>query len=213
MVSYCCLTCPCFFSVTYVLYFYTRLSSLIVTHRGAGHEPDAFTEQYAPRFMPVTSSNDSIRPPSASTAAVPSPSFALFDPARYREVGAQKPPSAFESHGETQRFNIFTSNLILIPVTTLTLGFDYILSSKQGFQIDLYHVKLPVLTLGFKHGSRSPVKSPPRPPTVESISFSTAAAHHLNPSGCSLPIFSLKNVTHTHTSSDILLISCEQGFF
>ncbi|XP_028267860.1 MICAL-like protein 2a [Parambassis ranga] len=104
--------------------------------KGAEHEPDAFTEQYAPGFMPMTSSNDSIsatRPPSASTAAVPSPSFALFDPARYREVGAQKPLSAFESQG-------------------------------------------------FKHGSRSPVKSPPRPPTVESISSSTAAAHHGNPS-------------------------------
>ncbi|GAA6218058.1 MICAL-like protein 2 [Lates japonicus] len=38
--------------------------------------------------------------------------------------------------------------------------------------------------LGFKHGSRSPVKSPPRQPAVESISFSaTAPANHGNPSG------------------------------
>ncbi|XP_040917576.1 MICAL-like protein 2a isoform X2 [Toxotes jaculatrix] len=37
---------------------------------------------------------------------------------------------------------------------------------------------------GFKHGSHSPVKSPPRRPAVESISFSTAApANHGNPSG------------------------------
>ncbi|XP_029363864.1 MICAL-like protein 2a [Echeneis naucrates] len=38
--------------------------------------------------------------------------------------------------------------------------------------------------LNFKHGSRSPVKSPPRRPAVESISSSTAApANHGNPSG------------------------------
>ncbi|XP_071327010.1 MICAL-like protein 2a isoform X2 [Trachinotus anak] len=38
--------------------------------------------------------------------------------------------------------------------------------------------------LGFKHESRSPVKSPPRRPAVESISFSTTApANHGNPSG------------------------------
>ncbi|XP_008278580.1 MICAL-like protein 2a isoform X2 [Stegastes partitus] len=36
---------------------------------------------------------------------------------------------------------------------------------------------------GFKHGSRSPVKSPPRPPAVESISSSTTApANYGNPS-------------------------------
>ncbi|XP_056256734.1 MICAL-like protein 2a [Seriola aureovittata] len=38
--------------------------------------------------------------------------------------------------------------------------------------------------LSFKHGSRSPVKSPPRRPAVESISFSTTApANHGNPPG------------------------------
>ncbi|XP_070779847.1 MICAL-like protein 2a [Enoplosus armatus] len=101
-------------------------------------EAEALTEPRKPGFMSTTSSNVSIsttRPPSAPTPAVPPVSFALFDPAHFREVSYQAPP----------------------------LG--------SG-------------NLGFKHGSHSSVKSPPRRPAAESISSSsTAPANHGNPSG------------------------------
>ncbi|XP_030591945.1 MICAL-like protein 2a isoform X2 [Archocentrus centrarchus] len=63
-------------------------------------ETQVLTENHAPGFMSTPPSNVSISPtrlPLAQTPAVPAVSFALFDPACFREVSPQKPQPASES--------------------------------------------------------------------------------------------------------------------
>ncbi|XP_023147898.2 MICAL-like protein 2a isoform X1 [Amphiprion ocellaris] len=100
-------------------------------------EPEAFTEQHTPGFMPSTPSSVSVsttRPSLAPTPAGPLVNLAVFNAACFTE---DRPGKA--ARGSDRR--------------------------------------------GFKHGSRSPVKSPPRPPALESISSpTTAPANYGNPS-------------------------------
>lgn len=80
----------------------------------------------------------------------------------------------------------------------------------------LKHVNLLILILGFKHGSRSPVKSSPRRPAVESISASAPApANQGNPPGW-FPAFWKMSSPNTHIlymTSATLLVSYEQLLF
>ncbi|XP_039902474.1 MICAL-like protein 2a isoform X1 [Simochromis diagramma] len=62
-------------------------------------EPEAFSENHKAEFMSTPPSNVSISPtrlPLAQTPAAPGVSFALFDPACFREVSPQKPQPASE---------------------------------------------------------------------------------------------------------------------
>lgn len=74
---------------------------MFISYRDA--EPEAFTENHKAEFMSTPPSNVSISPtrlPLAQTPAAPGVSFALFDPACFREVSPQKPQPASEILGE-----------------------------------------------------------------------------------------------------------------
>lgn len=93
----------------------------IVSYREA--QAEAFTEQHKPGIMSTTSSNVSVsttRPLSAPTPAAPPVSFALFDPAHFREVSPQKPQLGSGNVGESLLYIIVRD--ICLPVESVCIS-------------------------------------------------------------------------------------------
>ncbi len=84
----------------------------------------AVTEQLKPGFMCTPSSDVSVstaRPSSSPAPAIPPVSFAVFDPALFKEVSPQKPQLDPENLGKLPPYIIILKNFLLIKSVCSTL--------------------------------------------------------------------------------------------